>query len=72
MEKNTITPAMQEVIRIQSRLWEIHHDLYRLPNFTESECKNENVCRHIEELQKHIDNAAGRAASLVMALRLVK
>ena len=65
--------ASQEMIlKIANTIREAQHELKRLNGWTDAEIADANLARHIEELDQHLENAAGRASTIIMAIRLVK
>jgi hypothetical protein len=66
------TTATETMIRIKIKIQECEHELHRLSGFSDADCRNEALGKHIDAVKQHLDNASGRMSSAIMATRLSK
>ena len=62
--------SIENVLKIQSKLEELKHELNRI-EWTEAECKDQELGIAVDILRQHLDNASGRASTVILRLRKI-
>lgn len=63
--------SIETVTKVHRMLIEAMNELNACPGWSVAECKDVTVCRDVDALRRHIDNATGRASTLLSDLRKV-
>lgn len=63
--------SIERVLKIQAALNELVYEMDRMDGWTDKECADRVLSEDMDALRKHIDNAAGRASTIIHDLRRI-
>ncbi len=66
-----MTPSMEMMYRIQQGIASVQHELNRLDDWTEAECRDSRLGMDLDAVNMHLDLAVGRCSMCMFQLRRI-